>query len=152
MAIILAIFDGHKDANSSKSAYFWAIVSDSKHRIELLKDGWKQVGKVVVVALILDLIYQLKVFGRVYPGEMVIVAFVLAIIPYVLMRGPINRIMRRMGLVLFAFLLLSGTAALDAVGAAAVGSDDDDADGGVRSAKIVGWKPGMHGFAMTPMQ
>ena len=42
----------------------------------------------------LDTVYQLWVFRWVYPGEVLVVAFVCAVVPYVLVRGPITRIAR----------------------------------------------------------
>jgi hypothetical protein len=59
-----------------------------------MKDGWKAVGKIFILAIILDVIYQVKVHSTIYPGEIVIVAFVLAIVPYVVLRGPVNRVVR----------------------------------------------------------
>jgi hypothetical protein len=48
-----------------------------------------------MLAMILDAIYQLIVHRGVYVLEMLIIATVLAIVPYILVRGPINRITRR---------------------------------------------------------
>ena len=95
MATIFAIIDGVKDAKTGKPAYFWALLVTPHYREELLKEGWKSVGKIFILAVILDIVYQLKVHSTVYPGEMLIVAFILAIVPYVVLRGPINRIVRR---------------------------------------------------------
>jgi len=61
----------------------------------MLKDGWQDVGKVFILAVVLDVIYQWIVQRFVYPGEVIIVAFVLAIVPYLLLRGLVNRIARR---------------------------------------------------------
>jgi hypothetical protein len=94
MAIIFAVIDGVKDARAGKPAYFWALLSTREHRKELVKEGWKSVGKIFILAIILDVVYQLKVHSTVYPGETLIVAFALAIVPYLVLRGPINRIMR----------------------------------------------------------
>lgn len=94
MATIFAVIDGVRDARSGKPAYFWALLSTAEHRKELAKEGWKKVGKIFVLAIILDVIYQLKVHSTVYPGEMLVTAFALAIAPYLLLRGPINRVVR----------------------------------------------------------
>jgi hypothetical protein len=53
------------------------------------------VGKVFVLATILDVVYQFWVLRRFYPGESLIVALVLAIVPYLLLRGPVNRLSRQ---------------------------------------------------------
>jgi hypothetical protein len=94
MAAIFAVIDGVKDAKAARPPYFWSVVSDSKNRKELLKVCWRRVGKIFVLAVILDVIYSLKVIHWVYPGETLFVAFVLAIVPYLLLRGPIDRILK----------------------------------------------------------
>jgi hypothetical protein len=62
----------------------------------MIKDGWKSVGKLFILALVLDVVYQILVLRFVYPGETIIVAFVLAIVPYLILRGLVNRIARRL--------------------------------------------------------
>lgn len=95
MASILALRDGWRDAQAGRPAYFWSLLSDPDHRRERLRSGWKSVGKVVVVALVLDTVYQLIVLHTFYPGEAMITATILAIVPYVTLRGPANRLARR---------------------------------------------------------
>ena len=97
MAVVFAILDGLKDAKAGKPAYIWTMVTEPDHRTELLKHGWKHFGKIFIIAIVLDGIYQLKVQGTLYPGEMLIVALLLAVIPYALLRGPANRIARLFG-------------------------------------------------------
>jgi hypothetical protein len=92
MAIILAIIDGIKDAKAGRPAYLWTMVKDPVQRRELMKLGWKRVAKIFALAVVLDLIYQVKVYHWWYPGETVAVAILLAIVPYFLVRGPINRL------------------------------------------------------------
>jgi hypothetical protein len=94
MAIIFAVIDGARDAKTGKPAYFWAILTATGHRKELLRECWKSVGKIFFIAVILDVIYQLDVHSSVYLGETITVSFILAILPYVLLRGPINRVIR----------------------------------------------------------
>lgn len=94
IATSFAVRDGLRDAKQGKPAYLWTVASDPSHRKELLTQGWKSVGKVFIIAMILDLVYQFKVFDRIYPLELVIVAALLALTPYMLLRGPVNRIAR----------------------------------------------------------
>lgn len=94
LAIIFAIRDGLKDAREGRPAYFWAIFTDPVHRREMIRDGWKSVAKVFTMAFILDVVYQVIAIRWVYPGEALITAFTLAILPYLLIRGPVNRIAR----------------------------------------------------------
>jgi len=94
VAAVLAIRAGLQDAKAGRPAYFWAILTDPGHRREQLADGWKAVAKVFVIAVVIDAIYQVVVLGWIYPFEALLVAFLLACVPYLLIRGPVNRIAR----------------------------------------------------------
>ena len=94
MAIIFAIRDGLKDAKAGRSYYFYALFTEPGNRRSLLREGWKAIAKVFILAIILDTIYQLIVFRWLYPVEVLIVTFFLAVLPYLLLRGPANRIAR----------------------------------------------------------
>jgi hypothetical protein len=94
MAIIFATIAGLNDAKTGKPPYFWALLSDPAHRKAMLKDGWKSVGKVFVLAMVLDVVYQIIVLNFVYPGEVIIVALALAVVPYIIIRGTVTRITR----------------------------------------------------------
>jgi hypothetical protein len=95
MASIFAVRAGLADARAGKPPYFWGLLSNPAQRDDMLKDGWKSVGKVFVLAMVLDVVYQLIVQRFVYPGETIIVAFVLAIVPYLILRGLVTRLARR---------------------------------------------------------
>jgi hypothetical protein len=95
MAGLLAVRAGLKDAREGRPPYFWTILTDSSQRAELIRQGWKSVARVFVLAIVMDVIYQLIVLRWVYPGETLIVAIALAVLPYLLLRGPINRLVRR---------------------------------------------------------
>jgi len=92
MAAFFAIRAGMKDARIGRPAYFWTILTNPDDRRALLHEGWKDVMKVFILALVLDVVYQVIVFGWLYPLEMLIVAVLLACVPYLLIRGPVNRI------------------------------------------------------------
>jgi hypothetical protein len=94
MASIFAIRAGLQDAKTGKPPYFWALLWDPAHRAEMLKDGWKSVGKVFVLAIVLDVVYQIIAIRFVYPGEAIVVAFILAIVPYLILRGLVERLTR----------------------------------------------------------
>jgi len=91
MAIIFAIRDGRKDGHEGRLPYFWALFTERGHRKDLLRSGWKSVGKVFVIALILDGVYQFITVKWFYPGEAVATALLLAIVPYLMLRGLVNR-------------------------------------------------------------
>jgi hypothetical protein len=95
MAAIFAIRDGSRDAQAGKPAYFWSLFRDRENRRERIREGWKSVGKIFIIAVILDIVYQLVVLHAVHPLETLLVATTLALIPYVVFRGPINRVVRK---------------------------------------------------------
>lgn len=95
MASIFAIRAGLKDARAGRPAYFWALFTDPSHRAEMLESGWHSVGKVFVLAVLLDVVYQIIELKTVYPFEAIIVGIVLAILPYVLLRGLVTRLARK---------------------------------------------------------
>ncbi|HEX2949186.1 MAG TPA: hypothetical protein VHV83_06410 [Armatimonadota bacterium] len=94
VAVYLAIRDGIVDARKHNHPYFWALFTHTGQRMALIKNGWKSVAKVFVLAIALDLVYQIIEFRAFRPMEMLVVAFCLAIVPYILLRGPANRIAR----------------------------------------------------------
>ncbi len=94
MAAFFAIRGGIKDAKESKPPYFWALFTDSAHRRDMLHDGWKSIGRVFMLAIVLDAVYQWIVLRWFYPGEALLVAAVLALVPYLLIRGAVTRIAR----------------------------------------------------------
>jgi hypothetical protein len=94
MASLLAARDGIRDARTGQAPYFWAVCFQPGCRRELLRSGWQSVAKVFVIAIVLDLGYQLIVLKGIRPLQTMLVAVALAIVPYVLLRGPVSRIVR----------------------------------------------------------
>jgi len=94
MSIIYAIISGRKDAREQKPPYFWALFTDPQHRVELMRDGWKSVRNVFLLAIAMDVIYQIMVLKGLRPAEGLLISIVLAIVPYLLVRGPVNRLAR----------------------------------------------------------
>lgn len=92
MATLFALRDGIKDAKAGKPPYFWALFTHPEQRAELIRSGWHSVGKVFILAIVLDLIYQVTVLKGLRPLEGILVSVTLAIVPYVLLRGPFNRL------------------------------------------------------------
>ena len=95
MVTILAILDGLKDAREGRPLYAWTILTDPAHRAGHLREGLKRVTRVIVFALVMDAIYQFIVLRWFYPGEALVTVFVVAVLPYLLIRGPAARLARR---------------------------------------------------------
>lgn len=96
MATLLAIRAGLKDAREGRPPYLWTILTDPSQRASLIHQGWKACARVFFLAIIMDVIYQWYVQRWVYPGELIVVAIVLALVPYLVIRGPANRLARRL--------------------------------------------------------
>ena len=94
MATLFAVRDGVKDAKAGSPPYLWTVFTHPEERRRLMREAWKSIGKIVVMAIVLDLVYQLIVFRRIYPVETIDVVLILAILPYCLRRGPVNRVAR----------------------------------------------------------
>jgi hypothetical protein len=75
-------------------AYGWAVLTNSVQRKELLLHGWREVAKVFIAAIVVDIVYELIIFRRIYPIRPLIVATLIALVPYPLIRGLVNRIVR----------------------------------------------------------
>ena len=67
----------------------------SSHRGPLLKDGWHSEWKLLSIAFILDFAYQIIVLNGVRPLAGLLVAITLAFVPYLMLRGTVNRLVRR---------------------------------------------------------
>jgi hypothetical protein len=94
MATIFAIRDGIRDARNGEPAYFWSLFTERRDRNFRIRTGWKAVCRVFTFAIAMDVIYQLIALHFIYPGEVLLVAVSLAILPYLLLRGPINRMIQ----------------------------------------------------------
>lgn len=94
VAGILAIRAGMKDARDGHPPFFWTLLTNPEERQRALHSGWKDIGKIFIVASVLDCIYQAMELPVIHPVQALIVATVLAVLPYVLIRGPVNRLRR----------------------------------------------------------
>jgi len=95
VAIILAIRDGLKDTRDGRPPHFWRMATGpADARKRRLSETWRAVAKVFTMAVVLDCVYQVMVFRWVYPVEAMFTAIILAIFPYVVLRGVVNRIAR----------------------------------------------------------
>jgi hypothetical protein len=92
MALIYAARDGLADARAGRPPYFWTVFTRPEERSRLLGEGWKAVTRVILLGVAMDTIYQLIVFHWIHPLQLVVVVFGLAFLPYVILRGPIQRL------------------------------------------------------------
>lgn len=95
VAILLALRAGMNDAREGRPPFLWAVLSDPNCRRELLRQGWKEIRNVFLVALALDSIYQVLVHSGIYALELLFAATILALVPYAIVRGLVTRLARR---------------------------------------------------------
>ena len=96
VAVFFAVRAGWNDAKKGRVPYGWKIISNPVKRRELLREGWKDIAKVFVAAFVIDLIYQIIELQWLHPEEALIVAAMLALLPYLLLRGLANRVSRKL--------------------------------------------------------
>ena len=84
---ILGIRAAMKDVRAGQPLFAWSAFTDEACRRKLLKDWWSESARVFIAAIIIDVIYQLFVLHWIYPGQTLLVAAVLALLPYPLFRG-----------------------------------------------------------------
>ena len=94
VATLFAIRAGLADARAGRTPYLWAMLSDAAQRRALVASAWKDVRKLFLMALVLDSVYQVIEFKWIYIGQALIVACVLAILPYVIARSLVTRLAR----------------------------------------------------------
>ena len=94
MSTLFALRDGLRDARSGRPPFLGTILGSPDDRRRLIREGLIAIGKLAALAIVIDFVYQLIVFRRIYPAEAIDVAVLLAIVPYFVLRGPVNRIAR----------------------------------------------------------
>ncbi|WP_245435557.1 hypothetical protein [Microvirga calopogonii] len=94
MAFIAALHDGIHDARLGRPSYFRTIVHDPGRRTQRIREGFLSTGRIILLGLGMDAVYQYQVLNTFFPGEMVLTALLLAFVPYLLLRGIISRTAR----------------------------------------------------------
>ncbi len=59
-----------------------------------LNEGLIATARIILLGLAMDLVYQKIVFDTFHPVEAVLIAILLAFVPYLLLRGPVTRVAR----------------------------------------------------------
>jgi hypothetical protein len=95
MATIFAAIDGLKDAKGGKVPYLWSLFTQPQHLAAQLEHGWKSIGKVFALAIVLDVIFQIRELHNFFPLEALATAVLLAIVPYISLRGVVCRLARK---------------------------------------------------------
>jgi hypothetical protein len=92
MASIVAWRDAVKDARTGRSPYLWTLLTNRAKAGGRLQEGLIATARILLLGLVMDVIYQAIVFDTFHPGEAAIISILLAFVPYLLLRGPISRV------------------------------------------------------------
>jgi hypothetical protein len=100
MAAIFGIYAGLKAVRIGRPPYFTTrmLRNPRKHLGRLregLNVGLNATAKLIVVCLVIDAIYQVLILKTFYPFEALVVALLLAFVPYVVIRGLVVRVLLR---------------------------------------------------------
>lgn len=96
VAAFFAVMDGRRDARRGQTPYGWLLFTAPGQRRDLVRDGWQSIGKVFLAAVLIDIAFQLFVLHVFFPGGALLVGFLLAILPYVVLRGLAARMTARL--------------------------------------------------------
>ena len=59
-----------------------------------LREGLNATARIILLGIVMDVIYQIIVLQTFYPVEALIIALLLAFVPYLVFRGIVARIVR----------------------------------------------------------
>ncbi len=95
MATVAALRDGISDARTGRAPFLWTVLTDPSQRRGRLDEALIATSRIVLLGLAIDTVYQVIEFKAFHPAEALIIALLLAFVPYVLLRGLVTRIARR---------------------------------------------------------
>ena len=97
MAVYAAWKDGTRDAKEGRTPYLQSLASGGgAWRTQPIRNWLASDGRILALAFIIDGVYQVVALGAFrHPLESLVVAIALALIPYLLLRGPFTRLQSR---------------------------------------------------------
>jgi hypothetical protein len=95
MATVAALRDGMADARTGRAPFLRAVLTDPAQRRGRLDEALFATSRIVLLGLAMDTAYQLIEFKTFHPVEALIISLLLAVLPYLVLRGLVTRIARR---------------------------------------------------------
>jgi hypothetical protein len=92
IAVILGVRGGLADARAGNPPYLLGLLLRGGRRAELARSGWAAIRNLLAAGIILDLLFQLLLYGSVHPGAALVVGPIFIGGPYVLSRALSNRV------------------------------------------------------------
>ena len=95
VATAAALRAGIHDARIGRTPFLRAVLTDPSQRRGRLDEALIATSRIVLLGLAIDTIYQFIEFDSFHPAEAVIIALLLGVLPYLLLRGLVTRVARR---------------------------------------------------------
>ena len=92
MSATVAIHDSVKEARTGCSRL--TVEGHPRDRTGRLRGELVATARIILLGIAMDVIYQFLVFETFYPAQALLIALLLAFIPYLLIRGPATLIAR----------------------------------------------------------
>jgi hypothetical protein len=94
IAILLGVRGGLADVRAGHPPYLLGLLVAGERRRELLRSGVAAIRNLLAMGIILDLVFQLVLYGSVHPGAALVIGPILICAPYALSRALTNRVAR----------------------------------------------------------
>jgi hypothetical protein len=94
MAATAAFRDGVEDARIGRTPYILSMLRGVEPRGARLWESVVATARILVLGVVMDSIYQGLVLRTFYPAQAAVIAVLLALVPYLLLRGPFERVAR----------------------------------------------------------
>jgi hypothetical protein len=94
MAAIAAVHDGRRDAREGHKSFFWTALWDPAQPRGRLREGLTSTARIMLLGMAMDVVYQSQVYDRFYPAEAVMIAILLAVVPYFIIRWIVEIVAR----------------------------------------------------------
>ena len=95
VATAIAIRAGLRDARSGRRPFAVLVATEPTLRRTLLRELWGDIGRLYLLAVVIDMVFQLVVSRSVDVLQALAIAAILAFPAYLVARGLTNRIARR---------------------------------------------------------
>lgn len=96
LAIVFGVRGGLADARMGSPPYLFGLFFAGGHRRELLRSGVAAIRNLLAAGIIMDLIFQLVLYGSVHPGAALLIGPIFICGPYALSRALSNRVASRL--------------------------------------------------------
>lgn len=95
VATVIAIRAGLRDVRSGRRPFAVLMATEPALRRTLLREIWGDIGRLYLLAVVIDLVFQVVVSRSVDVVQALAIAAILAFPAYLFVRGLTNRIARR---------------------------------------------------------